>query len=247
MKSSEFLCAALCLALSAVSAGIEDEYGGLTEKWPAEHGTFLFVNAQKTVGEDVFAKPIGDLVVDLNMDIRLVSGTAPEIKSVPGELTRLGAKGAVWIVDDAALPKTLSAVEDGWAFLNVAALVADKPAKDIFERRVVREVYRVFGFLNGTYDPMEMPQCVMKPAHGLKGLDALVCGNYSPGSFMKIQSYMVEDGYKPRLSGTYYDACEEGWAPMPTNAAQKAIWDKVHAMPTKPLTIRRESDRGKGK
>ena len=39
----------------------------------------------------------------------------------------------------------------------------------------------------------------------------------------------------------YRKACEEGWAPQPTNDVQKAIWDKVHAMPTEPLKIKPET------
>ena len=30
---------------------------------------------------------------------------------------------------------------------------------------------------------------------------------------------------------------EEGWSPSPTNDVQRAIWEKVHAIPDKPLTI----------
>lgn len=30
---------------------------------------------------------------------------------------------------------------------------------------------------------------------------------------------------------------EAGWAAQPTNDYQKAVWDQVHALPDKPLTI----------
>ena len=39
---------------------------------------------------------------------------------------------------------------------------------------------------------------------------------------------------------SYQDACEMGVAPAPTNDVQKAIWDKVHAMPTEPIKIKPE-------
>ena len=39
---------------------------------------------------------------------------------------------------------------------------------------------------------------------------------------------------------TYKKACEEGWAPNPTNEFQKAIWDKVHELPTEPIKIKPE-------
>ena len=39
------------------------------------------------------------------------------------------------------------------------------------------------------------------------------------------------------MVATYKRACREGWAPTPTNDVQRAIWEKVHAIPDKPLTI----------
>ena len=35
----------------------------------------------------------------------------------------------------------------------------------------------------------------------------------------------------------YRQACQEGWAPAPTNAVQRAIWNKVHQIPDSPLVI----------
>ena len=45
----------------------------------------------------------------------------------------------------------------------------------------------------------------------------------------------------PGKRSVYRKACEEGWAPAPTNDVQKAIWDKVHAMPTEPIKIKPET------
>lgn len=245
--NSKLICAVISFASITTLANPADEYGGEITLWPKDHGKFLFVNTQKTVCADILARPVNALAVDFNIDIQLVDGSAPDLRAVPAELTKLKAKGAVWIVDDAALPRVLTATEDGWAVLNVSQINADKPEQKQLSERIFREVYRVFGFLNGTTDPEMMPQCVMKPSHGVKGLDELVCRNYSPSSFAKIQAYLAAEGYKQKQSGTYYDACEEGWAPAPTNAVQKSIWDKVHQLPTKPLTIQRESERNKGK
>lgn len=36
---------------------------------------------------------------------------------------------------------------------------------------------------------------------------------------------------------TYLKACQEGWASAPTNDIQKAIWNKVHEVPDKPIKI----------
>ena len=48
-------------------------------------------------------------------------------------------------------------------------------------------------------------------------------------------------GITPWYQTTYHKAVEEGWAPAPTNEYQKAIWDKVHAMPTAPIKIKPET------
>ena len=49
---------------------------------------------------------------------------------------------------------------------------------------------------------------------------------------------MPRAGVTPWKVTTYKRACEEGWAPAPTNEYQQAIWDKVHAVPTEPLKIK---------
>ena len=48
-------------------------------------------------------------------------------------------------------------------------------------------------------------------------------------------------GITPYRRTTYREACQEGWAPQPTNDVQKAIWEQVKADkergPTNPITI----------
>ena len=46
---------------------------------------------------------------------------------------------------------------------------------------------------------------------------------------------------------SYLVACREGWAPAPTNDIQKAIWEKVHAPPQKPMKIKFDPAAQKGK
>lgn len=228
-----------------VFANADEDEGGRLNIWPKDHGKFLFVNSQKTVDQSVFKRPVGILASQFNFDIQLVSGVAPEVRGVKEALAKLGAKGVIWIVDDSAYPLSLGACEDGWAFINTFSLVADNPDEKLLAKRVEKMVNRTFANIHGIGDSQMMPQCVMKTAVGLEGIDKLICSEYSPEPLMKINAYMVQAGYKHGRHGTYYDACEEGWAPAPTNAVQKAIWDKVHELPTKPLTIQRESERNK--
>ena len=52
-------------------------------------------------------------------------------------------------------------------------------------------------------------------------------------------------GITKKISATYLDACEQGWAPAPTNEYQKAIWDKVHAAPKNPMKIEFDPKKGR--
>ena len=52
-------------------------------------------------------------------------------------------------------------------------------------------------------------------------------------------------GLVPWYQTTYIKACEEGWAPAPTNDIQKAIWDKVHAAPKNPMKIEFDPKKGR--
>ena len=61
----------------------------------------------------------------------------------------------------------------------------------------------------------------------------------------RMQKNMSVIGMAPFKITTYRKACEDGWAPQPTNEYQQAIWDKVHAMPTEPLKIAPETTKQK--
>lgn len=239
---------AIAAALFCGIAHADDiaDLGGDLVIWPENHGTFLFVNTQTAMDAAPFQKVVGRLAEDFNIDVRLVSGDVPELRAVPTRLAELNAKGAIWIVNDPMLPIVLAACENGWAFLNVAPILADAPANDKIEGRVTRITNRLFAYIHGAYDSTLMPQCVLKNAHGMDGIDALICKDYSPEAFSKVSGFLAGAGYQQAKRGTYYDACEEGWAPAPTNDVQKAIWDKVHQMPTKPIKILPESKRRKG-
>ena len=241
----------LSLALTTVVGAFANdgdtyaEYGGEISLWPKDPGLFLFVNAQSRLPESSLAKPVKSLADEFYIDIRIKkgSGEAFDIRKSSALLKSYGAKGGIWIVDDPFLPVSLAAIEDGWGVLNVAPLLADAPAADRLERRLYKIVNRIFAEIHGVSDPLMMPACVTKQAVGIAGIDELACIDYSPEADSKISGFLAKLGYKQKKFGTYQDACEEGWAPKPTNAVQKAIWDKVHQLPTSPLTIKRESER----
>ena len=88
----------------------------------------------------------------------------------------------------------------------------------------------------GASDSMMQP-CLMSPVHSLSDLDANTCVMPTMEPFNMMINNVRKLGVAVRRRVSYHKACEEGWAPAPTNDIQRAIWDKVHAIPDKPITI----------
>ena len=81
-----------------------------------------------------------------------------------------------------------------------------------------------------------------------KTSDLDFCGEFIPADTKRsIQTALHERGLEPQIFKTYLRACNEGTAPAPTNEYQKAIWEKVHAIPDKPLKITFDPATQKGK
>lgn len=234
---------AAVIAIMARIVFAEENLGGNIVVWPKNPGLFLFVDCQTRLPTEQIAENVSKLVNEFSIDIRTVKGKFPGIDGISAELADKKAKGAIWIVDDASMPVSLTAAEDGWGILNVAKMLKDNPDKQKLSKRLTKYINRAFGYVNGVSDSPMMPACVMKQAVGLTGIDALLCATFSPEACSKIANYITLAGYKRCRRGTYYDACEEGWAPRPVNEIQKKIWDKVHQLPTKPLVIKPESQR----
>lgn len=147
-----------------------------------------------------------------------------------------GAAGAVYIVDDKALPMSLVANETGWGVVNVAKIATVKSV-ELNTQRILKELMRVcvltFGGGQLQYDGSIM-MSVLKP----EDLDQIDNKMSVP---VELAAGMTKNlrlrGITEFKTTSYLVACREGWAPAPTNDVQKAIWDKVHAPPEKPLKI----------
>ncbi len=138
----------------------------------------------------------------------------------------------------------LIAPEQNWATINLATLLKDKPSDDVAKMRVHKEIWRATAMAMGAANSMTQP-CLMRQINSLKELDNT--RNILP-SPQPINN-MLEFSYKyniPKIRRvTYKKACEEGWAPAPTNDVQKAIWDKVHAAPKNPMKIEFDPKKGR--
>ena len=104
------------------------------------------------------------------------------------------------------------------------------------EMRVSKEIWRAIGFVGGIGFSMEEND-VMQPYYTLNELDACRHPFIQPMNMAKMNRFWKRYGVKKERRIPYRVAVQEGWAVQPTNDYQKAVWNEVHAIPDKPLTI----------
>jgi len=141
------------------------------------------------------------------------------------------------------MPALLLAPENRWAMVNAAALAKEERAA-FFQARSKKQLTRALALLLGASNS-QYPQSLTRGIVNEADLDKNLNATLPVDVIQRFAPYMEPYGVTPAVVTTYRKACEEGWAPAPTNEFQKAIFEKVHATPTKPMKI--EFDPAKGR
>ena len=259
MKTLMIMAVAACAALA--STGAEPEKKSLKQMTPAERqayfyektggkvskpgtmsGRLVFLDAQKRLSETNLPPVFAALNQMARYNFVRVAGEAkPATPERFGALrAELKADVLVAIVDEPSLPRFLAAPEDRWAVVNVAkvgdGLKGDAVGK-FLESRYRKQLLRAYAHAVGT-PWTQFPGNVVSSVDE-RELD--LCGEFLPMDVMdKMARRLKALGVMPERVVSYRRACHEGWAPAPTNDVQKAIWAKMHEMPTKPITIEPE-------
>lgn len=142
------------------------------------------------------------------------------------------------------MPTRLSSTKSRHTSLNVSPLTTDQPAPERLEERFAKVYWHVVVRALGVGYASIKPS-VMTPFNDLKTLDAIPTTKPSPDVVNLLIDTGALYGIKTLTIASYRDACRKGWAPSPTNDVQRAIWDEVRALPSKPLTIQFDPRRGK--
>ena len=203
-----------------------------------------FMNAQKRVQDEAVEWAAAQIRQVLSLPVRIEScemegsdNFSPIRKAWTGD-RKTGA--VVSIVDLPGWTSLLVAPEDGWVQVNVAALAKDNPSAEVLEARVKKELWRAFVLLFGGGNA-NLAGDLMRPINSLTDLDAYPVLAPGPEPFNAVMTGARARGITFIRRTTYKSACEEGWAPAPTNEFQKAIFDQVKADkergPTNPITI----------
>ena len=120
--------------------------------------------------------------------------------------------------------------------INAAKLRNDSPTVLKFRRRlavlIVRECCRVLGA-----DEFDSKEVAFGIIRSVADIDAINSLDVTLNATTSMDETMPKLGIEKIEIGTYYDACELGIAPAPTNDIQRAVWEKVHQIPDKPMTI----------
>lgn len=143
--------------------------------------------------------------------------------------------------NDPKSPTLLIAPEDRWAIVNFANLVDDLPAarakQKFFIPRARKEIIKAFSLLCGG-GSSQFPSNIMNTTCP-RELDK-VKEQIPTDMLNNYIEYLGKLGYKPKELIPYEIACEEGWAPAPTNEVQKTLWNRVREPPSEPLKIKFE-------
>lgn len=185
----------------------------------------------ETILENV--RPLVNFVHGLKVEVRPAKFSLATAKA---EREKAGAGAGVFVTEDPALPMSLVALEECWGMVNLAPLKAGAPDAAKFASRFRKELIRitsvVFSGAKSQYRTSPL-QTVKSAAE----LDKTIGDAYGIDSLMNIVKNLPDLGIEPDKRITYMAACQQGIAPAPTNDVQKAIWDKVHSLPTAPLKI----------
>lgn len=148
----------------------------------------------------------------------------------------LGGIMATFLIDEDGWPLEVICPESRWAAVNVRALRADGPPREVLEARVrkmmSRSVGQVFqaGYAFSSVSTMNL-------IRSADDLDRISTEGLATECTTVIQATAEKFGYRAMRRVLYRKACEEGWAPPPANAFQQSAWEKVHKIPDRPLTI----------
>lgn len=210
--------------------------GEFVTKPNSQKGKIAFINTQSEIKEEAFSSLAAEQAKHSGFNIVYEKAAA----GAPAAL-KAGSKAdiAVIVVADDTTPALLAAVEDGWAVVNVRRVgegLSTPEAKAKFlESRCQKEVLRAFATIGGGLSS-QYPDNLMDIT---KLADLDLCGVFIPNDAERaMKKVLGARGVTPTFKAHYRQACMQGWAPAPTNDIQKAIWDKVHQLPTKPIQIK---------
>lgn len=197
--------------------------GGMVER--KGDGKLVFVDCQDKIASDEVTRRVDKIRYVLKYNTELRKGSWKFNQPNPEDATVV-----VYIVNDASLPMSLVSVEARWGVVNTAMLDNGE--------RFSKELTRVFAIVAGGA-LSQVKTAPLQPVSKVADLDKLVTDGFTFDMANAIFTNLGALGATTSKITTYRKACMEGWAAQPTNDYQKAIWEEVHAIPDRPIKIKK--------
>ena len=217
--------------------------GGRIRKPDSARGYFVLLNATE-IGDDKVSPAMGVIDKRAKVHTKLVKLGAYEPGKAKECVASAGGVLGVILFSDENASSLVVAPEDGWAAVNAAPLKKDAANDEVFESRVRKEILRAFAFVSGGAYTSK-GDFLMRDVRRASDLDRMKLEDYGVDMLQRFEEGLPFYGLKPWHETTYRKACEEGWAPAPTNEFQKAIWDEIHTSPKNPMKIEFDPKKGR--
>jgi hypothetical protein len=215
--------------------------GGHLIKENTGRGIVKILVASKKVNMDLLRISISKIerLMKVNTEVLYIDNKNVSVENALKLKGEQKANIAVFVIENSKLPRLLSAPEEGWSIVNIDSLI-NSSEKVIFNR-INKEVIRATSLATGCANVGGCMQQVVD----VNSLDALISDSFPINMRAQIYKSIESFGIEPRIEASYKVACQQGWAPAPTNDIQKAIWDKVHAAPKNPIKIEFDPKKGR--
>lgn len=212
-----------------LDAVVNRRVGGFIEKPGSGRGSIVYVNCQQKASKAWIDESIAYFSELTKFKIVYSEGSfAITNPKIHGDAT-------IFVIEDESLPPILVAPESRWALVNIAPISQEKRTA-FFEQRTKKELSRAFAYLCGAAGS-RYERSLTRGITRQSELDKNPGYELPMDVVQRFWDYMKPLGVLPVQRSTYLKACQEGWAPTPTNEVQRAIWEKIHAVPDKPITI----------
>lgn len=199
-------------------------------------GKLAVVNCQNRISQSNINERISYFASTMKVKFEGSSAGKFTFADVDKILAKTGAEQAFFIIDDPAMPMSLVAPESRWGFMNTARLAVDSPSDKVLLERFRKEFTRAAALTFGSYSS-HFSGSTLQPVHDLSDFDKLMSDEITIDLMTGMQRNFQKLGVTADRRTTYKKACFEGWAPMPTNQWQRAIWDGIQNGSIKPPRV----------
>lgn len=217
---------------------MQKETGGFIDK--LGEGRLTLFNCQSRVSDAAIIERIDHLFKCARFKLQLVKGDKFTWQTASAIREKDGAIVSLFLIDDPAYPMSLVAMEERWGMINVAKFANDSLSDEILTKRFKKEFVRIAGLTFAGLMPVHKGK-ICKPVKDGPTLEEYPMDGYAVDGIQAMAKYLRNLGATQGRHTVYITACKEGWAPAPTNEFQKAIWEKVHQLPTHPIKIKPET------